>query len=951
MGCAIGCIEEVPAGVHILSLDAKDIYLSNHYNDPSPIGYNIRNKEGDINLKRFKNVLDYSLDLIKMREIYQRVYRRRDFSFLLGDKEYTTRVINVTFKYSVKEYNRVNGDVYIKNGYRFEEVHLTDCVDVRNGELIAVQVGTAVTVPVSNTILGKYFYFAKGSYCAKTNIKSVLTVADLRNTLYKDGFYCNGIHYVRFKRSSGSSRVGKCLFIDEKLYPAMHRWEMCGIKAADGQEIDLAALEAYIALTLSSIIDTVEINPENILVINDYESVFKDDVIAVREDEFGNLTAGPERIDVTNSIWDGQSLMDKSLFGKYDQYGMLLLRNRFFKSCCFNCNIQQFFADHGITDVEQLNGDTLATCVEDIKLITTPSSIKYLKFGTLNQWLKQIDPLFGVVKHEKKTHFFGGRLVQTHYQLINTLQLSYEEVQKLVKPSLDYVNLLNTDPAVLRYHIKYPVEQEFRLPSTALESKNDIVYKLMGLNDDFYKTKMCAAFKSDLTRAFVGNMRRGHILVNGNYETLLGNPVEMLLAAAGKFDGSSVLGVGHVCTKRFADGQKLMGCRSPHINPGNILLTVNVRNDMIDTYFNLTDEILCVNAIGENIQQRLNGCDYDSDSIIVTDNDILIGAAERNYEQFLVPTNLVSSKKTRRQYTDAQKADLDIKTSVNKIGEIVNLSQELNTLMWDMINSGMTFEAVKEIYYDSSKLCIMSGLEIDKAKKEFTVSNVDELKKLKARYLRRSKDGRMLKPAFLGFIARTKGYYNSKKKQYASHETAMDYLQRVIRTGYHHGRGEKPLRFIDIVDAGKFDMDKVRFDKIELVIENVRAMREAQCRVWKACQNDLMRSDDAVVSCEVSVSEILRMSSQLSFDLYQDCIEYIDKMRFGYSTMYWLLKQIEDGPTALRRSLFGILFGAPNQAFYSLIRKSAKPITVIEEQEGGEIKLFGFEFTRRVCAR
>ena len=61
--------------------------------------------------------------------------------------------------------------------------------------------------------------------------------------------------------------------------------------------------------------------------MDDFESVFLDDVIAVREDENSNLTAAPEKIEVTNSIWDGQSLMDISLFGKYSQYGMLLLRN------------------------------------------------------------------------------------------------------------------------------------------------------------------------------------------------------------------------------------------------------------------------------------------------------------------------------------------------------------------------------------------------------------------------------------------------------------------------------------------------------------------------------------------------------------------------------------------------------------------------------------------------
>ena len=61
---------------------------------------------------------------------------------------------------------------------------------------------------------------------------------------------------------------------------------------------------------------------------------------------------------------------------------------------------------------------------------------------------------------------------------------------------------------------------------------------------------------------------------------------------------------------------------------------------------------------------------------MLTDNPILIGAAQKNYDKFLVPTSLVDAKKVVRHYTNEEQADLDIKTSVNKIGEIVNLSQE-----------------------------------------------------------------------------------------------------------------------------------------------------------------------------------------------------------------------------------------------------------------------------------
>ena len=340
--------------VYIPSIDGKDLYISNHYDRPVEQGYTLRTRAGDINRRRFINTLDYSLDLIKLRDIYERVYRRRNFSFRIGEDEYTTRVINVTTHYAVKEYNRVRRkakdgkksskryDLYVKNGWRLDEAepYLQDGCYVVDGSLIAIEVGTPIAAPLPAETLGKYFYYKDGEYAAKTNIGTVKNVAEIRDDLYENGFVCDGVHYVRFKRSAGSSRVGKCLFIDDRLYDAMHKWEMCGIKVQDGQEIDLAALESYIALTSSSIIDTIEIRPENILVIEDYESAFEDDVIATRVQEDGHLVSAPERVTIRNSIWDGQSLMDISLFGAYNDRGMLLLRNRFFKSCCFNANIQ-----------------------------------------------------------------------------------------------------------------------------------------------------------------------------------------------------------------------------------------------------------------------------------------------------------------------------------------------------------------------------------------------------------------------------------------------------------------------------------------------------------------------------------------------------------------------------------------------------------------------------------
>ena len=63
---------------------------------------------------------------------------------------------------------------------------------------------------------------------------------------------------------------------------------------------------------------------------------------------------------------------------------------------------------------------------------------------------------------------------------------------------------------------------------------------------------------------------------------------------------------------------------------GNLYAVENNLDGDIWNYFDLGKNIVCVNAIGENIQQRLNGCDYDSDFMLITDDKLLVETAERD---------------------------------------------------------------------------------------------------------------------------------------------------------------------------------------------------------------------------------------------------------------------------------------------------------------------------------
>lgn len=339
-------------GVYIPSIDAKDIYLASYYYNGNNDGYNLKLKDGNYNLRKFINTLDYSLDLIELLDIYYKQYRRNDFMFTIKKHKYSTQVINLTFKYSVKEWNQMNKNTFVKFGYDYRELVFEDCIAMNDdGDIVGVKVGEPVfeiNDKLSRPFVVTYIDDKNGKYVSyklKGEPKVLKTNSQLRNELYKNGFVCNGVKYCRMKRSTGSARVGKCLFINETLFKPILNFSSGEIRLEEGQEIDLAAYEGYIALPSSSIIDILPIKPENILLIDDFDSTFKEKVIETH-DENGWLKTSEKECEITNTIWDGQSLMDISLFGEYTEYGMVLLRNLMFKSCCFNCNIQQWFKYH-----------------------------------------------------------------------------------------------------------------------------------------------------------------------------------------------------------------------------------------------------------------------------------------------------------------------------------------------------------------------------------------------------------------------------------------------------------------------------------------------------------------------------------------------------------------------------------------------------------------------------
>lgn len=597
----------------------------------------------------------------------------------------------------------------------------------------------------------------------------------IREYLYLNGFDLNDVHYVRYKRSSGAARSGHCLFVKESLLKTLEKWSNTKLNPKDFVN-NLVSFEAYKALSLSSLEDTVVLNPYNILFVKDYESTLPDENVAhIYVDENSRLQVEEKKCDITNNIWDGEGLLDISIFREkgLSKKGMVLLRNRFFKCCAFNTNLQKWFKENGITSVEQLNGYTLAKNIKDIRLVVTESSLKYFKMvstgfslETINQWCDAVSDenhksIFGIVKTDKPTRFFNGEMVETTYQLLNTLPLNQQsKINSLVALNLDYINKIREikdTPEYARYYFKGetdPYDDFLDEYQTNIDDSEDIsdsvleetnyTYKkivcnmLLDINRDIIKTSMFRYLIYDETISSLAmKLYNGRVLIHGTTATLFGNPYELLLNIVNKFDGKShYLNKDEICCSFFNDGDMVVGSRSPHVTMGNVLYAKNRRNPDIEKWFNLSKEIVIVDAINNNVQHRLNGADYDSDTMILTDDKFIVEAGKKVFKNFLVPyadlrhvdNKLMDLDKDQNINVVKNLSKIDDKIANNKVGTIINYSQLLNSYYWNLDKKDCK---KPEIYLNIAKLAILAGAEIDSAKRSFDFTTEDELNEMK----------------------------------------------------------------------------------------------------------------------------------------------------------------------------------------------------------------------------
>ena len=506
--------------------------------------------------------------------------------------DFTRSIICLQFSYGTKDYENTKqklNDMISKTeqGKEFLEQLL---VNVENNKDKCVK--------ISKEDLRVKYYTEGVTITYKQYTKGGRELVDRRNT----------IHYKMLYRTPGKAKKGTCMFIDARIYDQVHDFLYMGINPPL-EKSPIVELGAYSSLITSSIVGRVKILPNQILCLKDVDTFFKTKVLSVETNENKNTFIKElEDYEVTSTLFDGQALIDSSIFPKWAD-GYVLLRHHMTKMAAFHTHIQKFMKDYygsayETAVVKDMWGRDVK--VSDIRLITTNNAFKFLKFGVSFDywagWVRMNGCQFGIVKtsHESKL----GDVQRMSYQMMNSLDI--ESMPSVCSKTVEYINnLKNNDQIFLNYLEK----------NKNFSNDFEVLIALYNHNSDFVNSTYFRERRQNIIKSYVLNFKNGHSIQNADNLTIVGSPYAMLLHAVGEDPLNDPTlrpedGTIQCYTERFDDGEYLASFRSPQNARNNIGYLHNKLHPLIKKYFNLGKLCIAVNMIETDFQSRHNGLIY-----------------------------------------------------------------------------------------------------------------------------------------------------------------------------------------------------------------------------------------------------------------------------------------------------------------------------------------------------
>lgn len=489
------------------------------------------------------------------------------------------------------------------------------------------------------------------------------------------GFTINDVKYVRLLGTNGGVKNETIVFVSERLSKELR----ARINNGRDESVTLipAKFEAYRALTCSGSIPVSM--PKGILVVNDCETEFYEDIISLNDansDEPIMEYIQNEKVQLNES--DGYGLMLPSLAERWSKelgldYLVSGVNTRFSweKGMIFCFDFLEF-ADNVAHNriVKDAWGNEVD--ISTVELILTTSMLKLWKcYTSIEHYLECCEKnhyTFGIAKTCPKELESERDL---NYQFIQSYNLNDEQINELIQPTInDIKDILSGDYQKAILFLKGIYLNEDNIDYIESDFTKALMIDKRIYNDPFVKRKIYQMVRKRINDAKIGVIR-----VYGNYSIVSGDPYSLCQSIFG-LPVTGLLKKGEAYNRFWVDRntEKVVCFRAPMTCHNNIRLMNIPNNDEVNHWYRYMTACTIFNS-WDTAAHALNGMDKDGDLVLLTDNKVLV----ENYRP--LPAIMCAQRNaTKVEVTE----DLLIQSNIDSFGDDIGKTTNWITTMFDV---------------------------------------------------------------------------------------------------------------------------------------------------------------------------------------------------------------------------------------------------------------------------
>ena len=438
------------------------------------------------------------------------------------------------------------------------------------------------------------------------------------------GYMINGVKYVRLLGTNGGIKNSTIVFVSERLAGELRRRIENGRDQT--KELVTAKLEAYKALVCSA--STPVSAPRGLLIVNDAETNFLSDIIYLSDEDGGEPVMEMRRDEpITLNASDGFGLMLPSIAQRWsEELGLKYVvsgvnsRMSFEKGMLVTFDFVDFAEKvAGTYMVKDAWGNLLD--VRQVEVIMTTSMVKlWDSYESCEDYLRNCAEnhyTFGVAKVAPESLENERNL---NYQFIQSFQLDDDDIDALIAPTVNEIkDVLGGDWRKTILFLRGASLSEKNVAGIANDYIKAIMIDKRVLNDPFVQNAIY-----QLIRKRINDAKVGVIKVHANYSIVCGDPYLLCQSVFG-LEKTGLLQPENIYNEYWADrgSDRLLCFRAPMTCHNNIRAVHAADTPELRYWFRYIKTMTVFNS-WDTATIALNGCDFDADIVMLTDNRVLV---------------------------------------------------------------------------------------------------------------------------------------------------------------------------------------------------------------------------------------------------------------------------------------------------------------------------------------